>query len=154
MFYVVSRVMSRKVEEAVCLACITAFSLPSIEEWPPEMMAIAFAEYMEHSVDIILAEILESLTTCENALNLEDAKSKAGNDMLKVMQYVYPIVVSTQMDVIKKYGLPEGREGIIKFTRSVVAFEKDDRVVADLHRQIRSFYLPPVNVSSAVTSHV
>jgi len=44
--------------------------------------------------------------------------------------------------------------GIIKFTRSVVAFEKDDRVVADLHRQIRSFYLPPVNVSSAVTSHV
>lgn len=45
--------------------------------------------------------------------------------------------------------------GIITFTRSVVAFEKDDRVVADLHRQIRSFYLPPVNVStSAVTSHV
>lgn len=40
------------------------------------------------------------------------------------------------------------------FTRSVVTFEKDDRVVADLHRQIRSFYLPPVNVSSAVTSHV
>lgn len=60
---------------------------------------------------VILAEVLESLTTCENSLNLEDAKSKAGNDMLKVMQYVYPIVVSTQMDVIKKYGLPEGREG-------------------------------------------
>lgn len=54
---------------------------------------------------------MESLSTCENALNLEDAKNKAGNDMLKVMQYVYPIVVSTQMDVIKKYGLPEGREG-------------------------------------------
>lgn len=60
---------------------------------------------------VILAEILETLTTCENALNLEDAKSKAGNDMLKVMQYVYPIVVSTQMDIIKRYGLPEGREG-------------------------------------------
>lgn len=54
---------------------------------------------------------MESLSNCENALNLEDAKNKAGNDMLKVMQYVYPIVVSTQMDVIKKYGLPEGREG-------------------------------------------
>lgn len=63
---------------------------------------------------VILAEILESLTTCENALNLEDAKSKAGNDMLKVMQYVYPIVVKTQMDIIKKYGLPEGREGYFK----------------------------------------
>ncbi|XP_060856498.1 protein C10 [Metopolophium dirhodum] len=111
-------------------------------------------QFDSNTMRVILAEILESLTTCENALNLEDAKSKAGNDMLKVMQYVYPIVVSTQMDVIKKYGLPEGREGIIKFTRSVVAFEKDDRVVADLHRQIRSFYLPPVNVSSAVTSHV
>lgn len=60
---------------------------------------------------VILADILESLTTCDNAINLEDAKNKAGNDMLKVMQYVYPIVVNTQMDVIKKYGLPEGREG-------------------------------------------
>lgn len=61
-----------------------------------------------------MTEVLETLTACENALNLDDAKSKAGNDMLKVMQYVYPIVVSTQMDVIKKYGLPEGREGIVK----------------------------------------
>lgn len=60
---------------------------------------------------VILADILESLTTSDNALNLEDAKTKSGNDMLKVMQYVYPIVVNTQMDVIKKYGLPEGREG-------------------------------------------
>lgn len=58
-----------------------------------------------------MAEVLESLTTCDIALNLEDAKNRAGNDMLKVMQYIYPIVVSTQMDVIKKYGLPEGREG-------------------------------------------
>jgi hypothetical protein len=63
------------------------------------------------NVIVILAEILESLTTCENALNLEDAKNKAGNDMLKVMQYVYPIVVNIQMDVIKRYGMPEGREG-------------------------------------------
>lgn len=31
--------------------------------------------------------------------------------MLKVMQNIYPIIVNTQMDVIKKYGLPEGREG-------------------------------------------
>lgn len=44
-------------------------------------------------------------------MNLEDAKNKAGNDMLKVMQYVYPIIVNIQMEVIKKYGLPEGREG-------------------------------------------
>lgn len=55
--------------------------------------------------------MLESLSNCENALNLGDAKNKAGNDMLKVMQYVYPIVVGIQMDIIKKYGLPEGREG-------------------------------------------
>lgn len=58
-----------------------------------------------------MAEVLETLSECENALNLEDAKNKAGNDMLKVMQYVYPIIVNTQMEVIKKYGLPEGREG-------------------------------------------
>lgn len=58
-----------------------------------------------------MADILESLTTSENAIQLEDAKSKAGNDMLKVMQYVYPIVVNAHLDIIKKYGLPEGRKG-------------------------------------------
>ncbi|XP_050528296.1 protein C10 [Daktulosphaira vitifoliae] len=108
-----------------------------------------------NTVRVILAEILESLTNSNNTDNLTDAKTKAGNDMLKVIQYVYPIVVSIQVDILKKYGLPEGREGIVTFTRSVVAFEKEDRVVADLHRQIRSYYLPPVNVStSAVTSNV
>lgn len=59
----------------------------------------------------MLAEMMESLTNCENALNIGDAKNKSGNDMLKIMQYVYPIVVNIQMDIIKKYGLPEGREG-------------------------------------------
>lgn len=32
--------------------------------------------------------------------------------MLKMMQFVFPIVVQIQMDVIKNYGFSEGREGI------------------------------------------
>lgn len=31
--------------------------------------------------------------------------------MLNMMLFVYPIIVQIQMDVIKNYGFPEGREG-------------------------------------------
>lgn len=32
--------------------------------------------------------------------------------MLKMMQFVFPIVTQIQMDVIKNYGFLEGREGL------------------------------------------
>lgn len=31
--------------------------------------------------------------------------------MLKLMQYVFPMVVQIEMEVIKKYGFPDNREG-------------------------------------------
>lgn len=47
----------------------------------------------------------------ENAQKLSEAKVNAGNDMLKVMQYVFPIVVQIEMDVIKKYGFSDNKDG-------------------------------------------
>lgn len=55
------------------------------------------------------------LNTSENIQKLTEAKEKSGNEMLKMMQFVFPIVVQIQMDVIKNYGFPEGREGDIYF---------------------------------------
>jgi hypothetical protein len=31
--------------------------------------------------------------------------------MLKIMQFVFPIIMQIEMDVIKNYGFVEGREG-------------------------------------------
>lgn len=38
--------------------------------------------------------------------------------------------------------------GIIQFTQLIVSLEKEDDLVADLHSQIRGYYLPPVAVSN------
>lgn len=98
-----------------------------------------------------LEAILTALESEESAQKINEAKANAGNDMLKVMQYVFPLVVQVEMDVIKKYGFTDNREGIIQFTQMIVALEKEDDVIADLHSQVRSHYLPPVNIATDVS---
>lgn len=66
-------------------------------------------------VPAALQNILEALEETENAQKLTEAKTNAGNDMLKLMQYVFPMVVQIEMEVIKKYGFPDNREGKLSF---------------------------------------
>ncbi|KAJ9589152.1 hypothetical protein L9F63_028064, partial [Diploptera punctata] len=58
----------------------------------------------------ILLSILEAIGQPDNAAKLGEAKNNAGNDMLKMMQFVFPILMQIEMDIIKTYGFPEGRE--------------------------------------------
>ncbi|BES88616.1 chromosome 12 open reading frame 57 [Nesidiocoris tenuis] len=97
-----------------------------------------------------LNAILEALELEENAVKINEAKVGAGNDMLKVMQYVFPLIVQVEMDVIKKFGFTDNREGIIQFTQLICSLEKEDDVVTDLHNQIRSYYLPPVTLTNDI----
>lgn len=41
--------------------------------------------------------------------------------MLKLMQYVFPMVVQIEMEVIKKYGFPDNREGKLYYYREGIA---------------------------------
>jgi hypothetical protein len=59
----------------------------------------------------VLSSVLEAISLPENATKLGEAKDNAGNDMLKMMQFVFPIIMQIEMDVIKNYGFVEGREG-------------------------------------------
>lgn len=59
-----------------------------------------------------MIDILTALNTPENLKKLAEANEKLGNEMLKKMQFVFPIVIEIQIDVIKNYGFPEGREGM------------------------------------------
>ena len=53
-----------------------------------------------------------AFTSSDNEADLQAAREKAGNDMLKTMQYVFPVTTQIQMNVIKKYGFPSDGEGI------------------------------------------
>lgn len=59
----------------------------------------------------ILTEIIEALESPIYASKLDDAKEAAGNEMLKMMQIVFPMVVQVEMEIIKNHGFSNNREG-------------------------------------------
>lgn len=97
----------------------------------------------------ILNRTLDELQTVDNAKKLLDAKENVGNEMLKMMQFVFPIVMQIEMDVIKEYGFPASREGIVRFAQMLRGLEKDDTELARLHSLIKAHYLPAVAVNAA-----
>ncbi|XP_068632085.1 protein C10 [Battus philenor] len=101
-------------------------------------------------VRLILNEIIEALESPDYAPKLDEAKEAAGNEMLKMMQIVFPMVVQIEMETIKRHGFVNSREGIVQFTQLVREMERADNEVARLHGQVRAHYLPPVSISSTV----
>ena len=59
-----------------------------------------------------LEDILEAFESPENAARLNEAKDAAGNDMLRMMQIVFPITTQIQMSVIGKYGFTADGDGM------------------------------------------
>ncbi|XP_028130962.1 protein C10 [Diabrotica virgifera virgifera] len=101
------------------------------------------------TVDIakdILNKTLEELQIPENVQKLDEARDNVGNEMLKMMQFLFPIVMQIQMEIIKQFGYPDGREGIIKFSQMLRALEREDSEIARLNGLVKSYYLPPVTV--------
>ncbi|CAG9860545.1 unnamed protein product [Phyllotreta striolata] len=94
----------------------------------------------------ILNKTLEELQSSENVQKLEEARNNVGNEMLKMMQLLFPIVMQIQMEVISDFGYPEGRDSIIKFYQMLRGLEREDAEVTRLHSLIKSYYMPPVTV--------
>ena len=47
----------------------------------------------------------------ENVMKMEEAKDNAGNDMMKMMQIVFPVATAVQMEVVQKYGFSGDGDG-------------------------------------------
>jgi len=67
-----------------------------------------------------LTDILDAFVISENAAKMRMARENAGNDMLKVMQIVFPITVQIQMDVIKNYGFTADGDGVYHFVANLL----------------------------------
>lgn len=59
----------------------------------------------------ILSEVIDALESPDYASKLDEAKEAAGNEMLKMMQIVFPMVVQIEMETIKHHGFSNSREG-------------------------------------------
>lgn len=100
----------------------------------------------EYKISVILLQVLEKLKEEPTASKLKSAKVMAGNDSMRVMQYVLPIVMQVEMEVLKFHGYDDSREGLIKFTQLVKELEEIDSAIRNLHDVLKSQYLPPVSV--------
>lgn len=98
----------------------------------------------------MLKDTLDLLALPENVKKLEEVKETNGSEMLKLMQFVFPVVMQIQMEVIKKHGFGDGRDGLVKFAQVLRNFEREDAEIARLHNLVRAYYLPPVSVSASV----
>lgn len=70
----------------------------------------------------------------------------AGNDCIKTMQYVLPIIMQVEIEVLKSHGYDGSRESLIKFTQLVKELEELDSAIRNLHNILKSQYLPPVEL--------
>ncbi|KAK7573463.1 hypothetical protein V9T40_010654 [Parthenolecanium corni] len=100
----------------------------------------------EYQVSVILLQILEKLKEEPAASKLKSAKVLAGNDSMRIMQYVLPIVMQVQMEVLKINGYEDTRESLMKFTQLVKDLEERDTAIKNLHDVLKSHYLPHVTV--------
>jgi len=100
----------------------------------------------EYKISVILLQVLEKLKEEPLAGKLKSARQMAGNDAMKTMQYVLPIVMQVEMQVLKFHGYDDSREGLVKFTKLVKELEELDSAIRNLHNVLKSQYLPPVSV--------
>ena len=106
------------------------------------------ANFTSETGKTILIDILKTVNQPENAKKLSEAKGVSGKEMIKMMQFVFPLVMQIQINVIKNYGFPGNREGLVQFEQIIREFEKEDIEIARLRAQVRSIYLPPININS------
>lgn len=95
----------------------------------------------------ILIEIIKTVNQPEHSKRLSEAKASAGKEMLAMMQFVFPLVMQIQMDVIKLFGFAGNREGLVQFEQLVRELEREDAELSRLRSQIRAIYLPPIAIN-------
>ncbi|KAL5279338.1 hypothetical protein ACFFRR_003742 [Megaselia abdita] len=96
----------------------------------------------------ILIDIIRTVNQPENSKKLSEAKQSAGKEMIAMMQFVFPLVMQIQTDVIKAHGFPGNREGLVQFCQMVREMEINDQEISRLRSQIRAIYLPPIAINT------
>lgn len=96
----------------------------------------------------VLQDIVKSLNVAENAKKISEAKG-GGAGMTSLIQFVFPLVMQIQMEVIRKYGFPADREGLVQFSQLIRDMESEDEDIAKLRQQIRAIYLPPMVINTS-----
>jgi len=80
----------------------------------------------------------------QNILRLREAKSRAGSDMVKIMQFVFPIAIKIQQETMEQCGFHSDYEAAIRFTQSLQKYEKNDEELASMSARFKTIFMPPL----------
>ncbi|XP_035684505.1 protein C10-like [Branchiostoma floridae] len=89
-----------------------------------------------------LKDVINAFTIPENMARMEEARDQAGNDMMKMMQIVFPVATQIQQEVIQKYGFSADGDGAVKFANAIRQYEMEDQEIASLSSNLKSMFLP------------
>ncbi|XP_026474500.1 protein C10 [Ctenocephalides felis] len=108
---------------------------------------MSYSNFTNECARSVLEDIISAINSSENLCKISAAKESAGSEMLKMMQLIFPLIMQIEMEVLKDYGFPEGREGIVQFSQMLQKFARHDPEIARLHQQIQSHYMStlPIN---------
>jgi len=104
-----------------------------------------------------LTDAISAMNDANNISLMRDARNKCDNgytfgqhvqmDMIRHMQFIFPIATQILMDVISNYGFAKNGEGVIQFTLAVKDMERVDEDVARLNNELRTYFLPNISQS-------
>ncbi|XP_037068498.1 protein C10-like [Pollicipes pollicipes] len=89
----------------------------------------------------ILQDILQTLASEAVSEKITGARNQAGNDMVKYMQLVFPLVAQVQAEVIDKHGF-YGEKASIVFMQLLKNLENQDPELVVLSARVRDYFLP------------
>ncbi|XP_043235994.1 protein C10-like [Amphibalanus amphitrite] len=89
----------------------------------------------------ILQDLLQTLQSDEINEKISGARDQAGNDMVKYMQLVFPLVAQVQAEVIEKHGF-YGERASVAFMQMLKNLETQDPELVAMSARVREYFLP------------
>ncbi|KAL1244433.1 hypothetical protein TSPI_06132 [Trichinella spiralis] len=86
-----------------------------------------------------LLHILKKLRQLQNSAAYQEAESQCGNDMLKRVQLIYPLVIRAEMNAVTDYGFAASYAGLSEYMHEIYVLSGEDKEVERLMSEMFHF---------------
>lgn len=90
-----------------------------------------------------LQEVVSALQAPEVNQRVESGLAEAGDDPMKRVMILSPIVLDVEKDVIARYGFTADQPGVLRFLMLVKQYESVDEEIKRLYDFLKAKFLPP-----------
>ncbi|KRY55066.1 hypothetical protein T03_4938 [Trichinella britovi] len=99
-----------------------------------------------------LLHILKKLRQLQNSAAYQEAESQCGNDMLKRVQLIYPLVIRAEMNAVTDYGFAASYAGLSEYMHEIYVLSGEDKEVERLMSEVRSMIFPELPLPDATAA--